>query len=100
MDMIETWDDLAKTDEEKKLLAKVRRIKIGKIASDDYENDDFLDDDDDFNEVINRVEYLCDLQEEYWDLGDVWDSRVTKAHIKTARKWVAEAKRCMMKKRN
>lgn len=103
------WDDLAKTPEEKDLLKRLRRLKLGKLCEFLYNDDDHRNEQeptDTFaSEVLYRVGYEIghwyqDL-EEYrinYDWGyskQRYPDNITPAMIRSAKKWVYDAERIL-----
>lgn len=89
------WDTLVTNEEERRLLARLRRTKVGDMAETDYATagcEGYWSPDDDFSEIINRVDYMVELQEEYWQDGWEWEAKITRANIQTAKRWLKDAR--------
>lgn len=97
------WDILAKTDAEKKLLARLKRTKLGKLCIFLYaepSDSGFWEKGDTFaSEVLYRVGY--EIGHWYQDLDDYKDrperypDGITPRMIANAERWVREAERTL-----
>lgn len=103
------WDKLAKTPEEKNLLKRLRRTRLGRLTETLYATkgcEGYWDESDTFaSEVLYRVGYEIghwyqDL-EEYrinydWGYSEQrYPDNITPAMIRSAKKWVYDAERIL-----
>lgn len=77
-----TWDDLCETDEERRMLARLRRSKIGQDAESDFGNSDFILESDGFTEIQYRIGYTIG------NILDCDDTRFSDSNLNTARRWL------------
>lgn len=93
------WDRLAITPEEKNLLKRLRRLKLGRLCEFLYNNDDYAEDTDTFaDEVLYRVGY--EIGHWYQDLDEYryrgrYPDDITPAMIRSAKQWVFDAERIL-----
>lgn len=96
------WDKLAKTPQEKDLLKKLRRTKLGKLCEFLYnDEDEWGAPEDTFaSEVVYRVGYEIghwyqDLNEGCMSSNEKYPDGITPAQINTAKKWIYEAEKVL-----
>lgn len=94
------WDILAKTDDEKKLLARLKRTKLGQLCISLYAtptDSGYWEEGDTFaSEVLYRVGY--EIGHWYQDLDDYHHSypdNITPRMISYAKRWVKDAERIL-----
>lgn len=98
------WDILAKTPEEKKLLSRIKRSKVGQLCIRLYAEqgcEGYWEEGDTFgSEVVYRVGYEIGhwYQDMEWYMEEGhkgYPDGITPREIKTAEKWVKDAERIL-----
>lgn len=96
------WDEITKTDTEKKLLARLRRMRVGQMCERRYNGYEWKSDDPSENTFVGEILYHVGYEIGLWyqDLEEYasksrYPDDITPNQIKSAKQWVYDAEKLL-----